>query len=60
MAGGQYVEVSGICRKVDAEVRQIIQVDEMVIPLKDVYEIADAVPEGKLFLYDEWDEAACV
>ena len=60
MAGGQYVEISGICRKVDAEVCQIIQVDEKSISLNDVYEIADATPEGRLFLYDEWDEAACV
>ena len=60
MAGGQYVEASGICRKIDAEVRQIMQVGDQIIPLSDVYRIDDASADGKLFQYEEWgDEEIC-
>ena len=49
LAGGQYLEVTGICRKVDAEERRIIQIDDFSIPLDDVLEISDADANGKLF-----------
>lgn len=57
MAGGQYLELTGICRKVDADDRKIIQVDTEIIPLQDVLAIEDAEPDrtGDLF-GDSWPE----
>ena len=36
---GQYVTVSGICRRVDPDAEGIIQIDERIIPLADIIEI---------------------
>ena len=53
LAAGRYEERTGVCRKVDAEVRRIIQIEDQEIALEEITAIEDAGNRG-LFETD-WD-----
>ena len=53
---GQYITVTGICRKVDPDEAGMIKIDEAVIPLTDVVGITAS--DESLFKKDEWEALA--
>ena len=50
---GQYVTLTGICRKVDPEETGMIIIDEAAIPLADVATVSAS--DESLFKKDEWE-----
>ena len=53
LAAGRYEEIAGMCRKVDAEVRRIIQIEDQEIALEEIIAIEDA---GDRHLFEtDWD-----
>lgn len=58
LAAGRYEEIAGMCRKVDAEVRRIIQIEDQEIALEEIIAIEDA-GDRRLFETDwnpEWEQ----
>lgn len=58
LAAGIYEEIAGMCRKVDAEVRRIIQIEDQEIALEEIIAIEDA-GDRRLFETDwnpEWEQ----
>ena len=58
LAAGRYEEIAGMCRKVDAEVRRIIQIEDQEIALDEIIAIEDA-GDRRLFETDwnpEWEQ----
>ena len=58
LAAGRYEEIAGMCRRVDAEVRRIIQIEDQEIALEEIIAIEDA-GDRRLFETDwnpEWEQ----
>ena len=58
LAAGRYEEIAGMCRKVDAEVRRIIQIEDQEIALEEIIAIEDT-GDRRLFETDwdpEWEQ----
>ena len=58
LAAGRYEEIAGMCRRVDAEVRRIIQIEDQEIALEEIIAIEDT-GDRRLFETDwdpEWEQ----